>query len=110
MNQSSFIAGFLLAGFVIWLAANNRLTPYEAVLWGTPQAPNTATTSTGGSTATGSSTPATVAQTATSTVATGVANPAAGATSALTSGVSAGENIVSTVSGWTSALGGLFGL
>lgn len=34
MNQSSFIAAFLLAGFVLFLAANNRLTAYTAVLWG----------------------------------------------------------------------------
>lgn len=34
MNQSSFIAGTLLAGFVLFLAANNRLSLYTAVLWG----------------------------------------------------------------------------
>jgi len=36
MNQSSYIAAFLLAGFVLFLAANNRLSEYAAVLWGSP--------------------------------------------------------------------------
>jgi hypothetical protein len=34
MNQSSFIAGTLLAAFVLYLAANNRLATYTKVLWG----------------------------------------------------------------------------
>lgn len=34
MNQSAFIGGALLAGFVLYLAANNRLQTYAAVLWG----------------------------------------------------------------------------
>lgn len=34
MNQSSFIAATLLAGFVLYLAAKNRLTAYTSVLWG----------------------------------------------------------------------------
>lgn len=36
MSQSSFIGAILLAGFVLYLAANNRLVTYAAVLWGTP--------------------------------------------------------------------------
>lgn len=39
MNQSSYIAAFLLAGFVLFLAANNRLSEYAAVLWGSPAPP-----------------------------------------------------------------------
>lgn len=34
MNQSSFIAAVLLAGFVLFLAAKGRLAAYTAVLWG----------------------------------------------------------------------------
>ena len=34
MNQSAFIAGGLLAGFVLYLAAKGRLGAYESVLWG----------------------------------------------------------------------------
>jgi hypothetical protein len=37
LNQSSYIAAFLLAGFVLWLAANNRLVAYADVLWGSPK-------------------------------------------------------------------------
>ena len=38
MNQSSFIAAALLAGFVLFLAAKGRLTAYTAVLWGATSA------------------------------------------------------------------------
>lgn len=34
MNQSAIIAASLLAGFVLFLAARNRLSTYVAVLWG----------------------------------------------------------------------------
>lgn len=34
MSQSAFIAAALLAGFVLWLAAKNRLGVYTGVLWG----------------------------------------------------------------------------
>lgn len=39
MNQSSIIAASLLAGFVLYLAANDRLKVYAAVLWGDTKAP-----------------------------------------------------------------------
>lgn len=39
MNQSSFIAGALLGGFVLYLAAQGRLSVYSAVLWGNTAAP-----------------------------------------------------------------------
>lgn len=38
MNQSSYIAAVLLAGFVLFLAAKGRLTAYTAVLWGATSA------------------------------------------------------------------------
>jgi len=38
LNQSSFIAAVLLAGFVLFLAAKGRLTAYTAVLWGATSA------------------------------------------------------------------------
>lgn len=47
MNQSSFIAGFLLAGFILFLATNNRLSAYTAVLWGTPSASGSGSNSSG---------------------------------------------------------------
>lgn len=34
MSQSSLILGALLAGFVLFIAARNRLPLYAAVLWG----------------------------------------------------------------------------
>lgn len=34
MNQSAIIGGSLLAGFVLFLAARNRLSAYAGVLWG----------------------------------------------------------------------------
>ena len=34
MSQSGFIAALLLAAFVLFLAARNRLGFYTAVLWG----------------------------------------------------------------------------
>jgi len=39
MNQSSFIAGSLLAGFVLYLAAKGRLSVYANVLWGPTSQP-----------------------------------------------------------------------
>lgn len=39
MSQSGFIAGMLLAAFIIWLAINNRLQTYTAVLFGPTQQP-----------------------------------------------------------------------
>lgn len=39
MTQSGFIAGALLAGFVLWLAATNRLGAYADVLWGATAQP-----------------------------------------------------------------------
>lgn len=39
MNQSAFIAGALLAGFVLYVAAKGRLNVYTAVLWGPTAAP-----------------------------------------------------------------------
>lgn len=39
MDQSSFIAAILLAGFILFLAAKNRLGTYTAVLWGNTSAP-----------------------------------------------------------------------
>ena len=52
MSQSGFIAALLLAAFVLFLAARNRLGFYTAVLWGdTGKAVNhPATKDTGGST------------------------------------------------------------
>ncbi len=32
MSQSSFVAAMLLGGFVLYLAANNRLTTYAAII------------------------------------------------------------------------------
>ena len=55
MNQSSYIAAFLLAGFVLFLAANNRLSAYAAVLWGSPAPPTSTGGGTGSTQATGSS-------------------------------------------------------
>jgi hypothetical protein len=40
MNQSSFIAGMLLTLFVLFLAANNRLSVYAGLLWGAGTAPS----------------------------------------------------------------------
>ena len=34
MSQSGFIAALLLAAFVLYLAAQNRLVTYANVLWG----------------------------------------------------------------------------
>lgn len=34
MTQSGYIAGALLLGFVVYLAAKNRLGVYAGVLWG----------------------------------------------------------------------------
>jgi hypothetical protein len=39
MSQSGFIAAMLLAAFVLWLAINDRLTAYTAVLFGPTQQP-----------------------------------------------------------------------
>jgi hypothetical protein len=38
LSQSTFIAGALIAGFVLFLAARNRLSAYAAVLWGSTAA------------------------------------------------------------------------
>jgi hypothetical protein len=38
-NQSGTILGLLLAAFVIWLAVNDRLKVYTAVLWGPTSKP-----------------------------------------------------------------------
>jgi hypothetical protein len=43
VSQSAIILGALLAGFVLYLAAKNRLGTYVAVLWGpTPDVPQPA--------------------------------------------------------------------
>lgn len=34
MNQSGWITTALLGGFILWLAANDRLQSYTEVLWG----------------------------------------------------------------------------
>lgn len=47
MNQSSFIITALLAGFILYLAAKNRLTAYTAVLWGAAPAPASLASTTG---------------------------------------------------------------
>ncbi len=39
MSQSGFIAGMLLAAFILWLAINDRLTAYTSVLFGPTQQP-----------------------------------------------------------------------
>jgi hypothetical protein len=39
MSQSGFIAAMLLAAFILWLAINDRLTAYTAVLFGPTQQP-----------------------------------------------------------------------
>lgn len=39
MSQSGFIAAMLLAAFILWLAINDRLQAYAAVLFGPTQAP-----------------------------------------------------------------------
>lgn len=38
MSQSAFTAAILLAGFLLFLAAKNRLNTYSAVLWGNTKA------------------------------------------------------------------------
>lgn len=48
MNQSSIIVATLLAGFVLYLAAQNRLGVYLSVLWGpTATTPPSATAKSG---------------------------------------------------------------
>lgn len=39
MSQSSFVAALLLAAFLLYLAVNNRLVTYAAILWGNTAAP-----------------------------------------------------------------------
>lgn len=39
MSQSGTIAGAILAAFILFLAAKNRLGTYTAVLWGPTAAP-----------------------------------------------------------------------
>jgi hypothetical protein len=67
VTQSGFIAGALLAGFVLYLAAKGRLSTYAAVLWGPTSAsvPNS-----GGKTAPSESNPLAVLGSATETFAT----------------------------------------
>lgn len=55
MSQSTVIAAALLAGFVLFLAARNRLGAYVAVLWGATAAPEPAASSPSGSGSGGSS-------------------------------------------------------
>lgn len=55
MSQSSFIAAALLAGFVLYLAANSRLSVYSAVLWGATTSPVVSPVSSGGGSSGGSS-------------------------------------------------------
>lgn len=38
MSQSAFTVAILLAAFVLFLAAKNRLNTYSAVLWGATKA------------------------------------------------------------------------
>jgi hypothetical protein len=57
VNQSAFIAGALLAGFVIFLAARNRLGAYLAVLWGNTTAPTPGPGTSGTITGSGGGTP-----------------------------------------------------
>jgi len=45
MSQSSVIAGGLLAAFIVWLAVNDRLQTYTAVLWGKTTQPKPASSS-----------------------------------------------------------------
>lgn len=47
MTQSGYIAAFLLAAFVLYLAAKGRLTAYSAVLWGPTSKAAPATTDNG---------------------------------------------------------------
>lgn len=54
MSQSAFIAGALLAGFVLYIAAKGRLVTYTAVLWGPTQSALPAGGSGGGSADVGS--------------------------------------------------------
>jgi len=46
LSQSGYIAAALLAGFIFYLAAQNRLSVYAAVLWGNTSAslPSTGST------------------------------------------------------------------
>ncbi len=49
LSQSTFLVTALLAGFVLWLAAKNRLSAYTAVLYGNTAAPTPSGGSSGGS-------------------------------------------------------------
>lgn len=49
MNQSAFIAGCLLAGFVLFVAARGHLVNYTAVLWGDTEAALPTSSSSSGS-------------------------------------------------------------
>jgi hypothetical protein len=53
VNQSTFIAGALLAGFVLYVAAKGRLATYSAVLWGPTNEPVPSGGSTSASSTTG---------------------------------------------------------
>jgi hypothetical protein len=60
VNQSSFIVGALLAGFILYLAGKGRLGTYASVIWGpAPALPTTGGTgaaTTGGPMSLGSGT------------------------------------------------------
>lgn len=48
MSQSTFVGAVLVIGFVLWLAAKDRLIVYENVLWGAKSAAPAASGSSGG--------------------------------------------------------------
>lgn len=39
MSQSTYVGAILVVGFILWLAAKDRLVVYENVLWGAKSAP-----------------------------------------------------------------------
>jgi hypothetical protein len=49
VTQSAFIFGALLAAFVLFLAARDRLSTYAGVLWGAPSAAPLKASKSGGS-------------------------------------------------------------
>lgn len=49
MSQSGFIAALLLAAFILFLAAQDRLVKYAAVLWGDTSKPINKPAPSGGS-------------------------------------------------------------
>lgn len=50
MSQSAFTVAILLGGFILFLAAKNRLNTYSAVLWGNTKSatPSSGSSSGGG--------------------------------------------------------------